>query len=272
MEYWRFGFGFFATASLLLIAFPVTAQGLSVQPRATIGYEYYEFDGEDDGTSNQLGDFDFDADYLIGGLGLTVQFGRFFADLYGQKNLSDAEYEEDNFTDVAGLDYDAEVERFNINLALGYAITPSISVIGGVKYASSEIEGDQVLNNVDIGDFFNVDVEYVGPYFGGAYALPIADLGYVVLNGSIAYLFGETIVDVQAAGLVIADNLTIDGEAVGANFGVAWSGNLSPLSPALSRLGYTVGVDYSAYEFTDDGVDEFSEETIRGKFDLKIRF
>ena len=270
MNYWRFVFGLFATASLLLIALPVTAQGLSIQPRATIGYEYYDFDGEDDGTSNQLGDFNFKSDYLIGGLGLTVQTGRFFADLYGQKNLSDAEFVDNDFVGVAGLDLDEEAERFNVNLALGYAITPSISVIGGVKYASNDIEGDFFQDNVANGGFFDVEVEYVGPYFGGAYALPIADAGFVVLSGSVTYLFGETKVDAENNGVV--ENVTIKGESIGSNLGVAWSGNLGPLASALSRLGYSIGVDYSAYEFSDDGVDEFSEKTVRGKFDLKVRF
>ncbi len=250
-------------------ASPADGSGLVIQPRVTVGYEYYEFDSEGDGG------IEVDSRYLIGGAGLTVQAGRFFADIYGQTNLTDADYDEDDFIDDVNVE--SEIERFNINLALGYAILPSVSVIGGVKYARSEIESDFVSDDAVVAanlgnSFLDIDVEYVGPYFGGAYALPVADLGSLVLSGSVAYLYGETTVDSELLGVVVADNQTIEGQSIGANIGLAWSGGLAPLSTALAGVGYSLGVDYSAYEFKDDDVDVFSEKTVRGKFDLKYRF
>lgn len=259
-----------------LAAQSVMAQDISFQPRATLGYEYYELDGENDGTSNQLGDFNFKSDYLVGGLGLTIQSGRFFADFYGQKNLSRADnLDRDAIQDE--VDFDQEADRYNVNLALGYAITPSISVIGGLKYSRTDIESDIVSDDeaLDIllaGSFFNVDVEYIGPYLGGAYAIPIGTAGHVILNGSVSYLFGETTVDAEVDDVVIADNETIDGESIGANLGVAWSGGFGQQASAPSRFGYTIGVDYSTYQFADGDVDEFKEETVRGKLDFKVRF
>jgi hypothetical protein len=102
--------------------------------------------------------------------------------------------------------------------------------------------------------------------------------GSIVLNGSVAYLFGNvaldsTIVDnVNAVVTEIeADN---DGEAVGANIGIAWAAGFGSLLPGLEPLSYTVGVDYSTYTFEEDGSsgDLFEEETLRGRVDLKYRF
>ncbi len=262
-------------AACSTIASPAVAQGVSIQPRATIGYEFYKFDGEDDGTNNQLGDINFESDYLVGGLGLTLQTGRFFIDLYGQKNLSEADNLDEDSFDALALDQVAE--RFNINFSIGYSITPRISVIGGIKYSRTDIEGDinfddDVLELLFPDDFLNIDVEYIGPYLGGAFAIPVANVGYIVLNGSASYLLGETTVDANVLGEVLADDLKIDGESLGYSLGVTWSGTFNPNSPTPTGLGYSIGVDYSAYQFSDDGVDEFSEATLRGKVDLRYRF
>lgn len=256
---------------LPLVSKPASSQGLSIQPRATIGYQYYEFDGEEDGVGNQIGDIDYQTDYLLGGVGLSVQYNRFFADLYGQTNLSNAEDNVDNIADTQGVDSSAEIDRYELNLALGYAIIPSVSVSGGVKYARTKIDsvlsGDAVI--VD-GSFLDIDMEYIGPYLGAAYAIPVADVGSAVLSGSIAYLFGEAEANLELNGG--AFSVDVEGESVGSNIGAAWSGTLAPISSALSAVGYTVGVDYSVYQFRDNSVDEYKEQTVRGRFDIRYRF
>lgn len=271
MKRFCFAVGIVALVSSLPIMGQVIAQGLSIQPRATIGYQYYDFDGEEDGVGNQIGDFDYKTDYLLGGLGLTAQYNRFFADLYGQTNLTEATDDVDNLAGVDGVDSAAEIDRYELNLALGYAIIPTVTVSGGVKYARTKIDTD--LSGVGVVDdvsTFDIDMEYVGPFFGAAYALPVADLGSAVLSGSIAYLFGEAKADLLLNGNEA--NANVKGESIGSNIGVAWVGGLGPLSSALSGVGYSLGVDYSVYQFRDDGVDEYKEQTVRGRFDLKYRF
>jgi len=271
MKRCRITVGITALTLFLSIDTSVFAQGLSIQPRATIGYQYYEFDGEENGVGNALGDFDYETDYLFGGLGLTGQYNRFFVDLYGQTNLSDANDNVDNLAGTQGVDSAADIERYELNLALGYAIIPSVTVSGGVKYARTTIDTDlSGVAVIDNDSTFDIDVEYVGPFFGAAYALPVRDLGSAVLSGSVAYLFGETEADLVLNGN--AFEADVKGESIGANIGLAWAGGLGPLSSALSGVGYSFGIDYSAYEFRDDGVDEFKEKTVRGRFDLKYRF
>ncbi len=277
MKRWCFIAGLTAVAALPSMPGSAVAQELSIQPRATLGYQYYKFDG-DDGDSGQLGNFDIETDYLLGGLGVTAQYGRFFVDLYGQTNLTEGEDFVQNADGTQDFDIDATIDRYEVNLALGYAIIPTVSVIGGLKYARTDIQSalvsDDAALSIILGDnsSFDVDVEYVGPFFGAAYALPVQDFGSLVVSGSLTYLFGETTVDSQVGGVVVVDNQNIKGESIGSNVGVAWSGGLGLLSSNLAKVGYSVGLDYSQYQFEDDGVDEFAEKTIRGKFDLKYRF
>jgi len=254
-----------------LFAGGAIAQELIFQPRVSLGYQSYSFDIAGDDS------LDVETDYLLGGLGLSVQRGRFFVDLYGQTNLTEAEDDEENFAGAAGIDRSSKVDRYELNATLGYAVTPNISVFGGVKYASNEIksdfDSDDALIDALLGDsFFDVDVEYLGPFFGASYALPIADVGALALSASGAYLSGDTTVDAEIAGQVIADDQDIDGTAIGFNFGAAWIGSLAPLSPSLAKLGYVVGLDYSEYDFEDGNTDEFSEETLRFKVDVKYNF
>lgn len=236
---------------------PAKRRGITIEPRATIGYQYYEFDVAENS------DVDVKTDYAIGGLGLSGQYGRFFADLYGQTNITDAE---DSESLNNGLQRDSDVNRYEINLTAGFAITPMIAAFGGLKYARSKVDSDFSNDAV-----FDVDVEYFGPFLGGAFSLPVADLGALSLSGSVAYLDGEIVVDAENAVQVI-NGLEIDGRAIGYNIGLNWVGGLGPFLPALSGVGYSVGVDYSAYRFEDNGNEEFSEKTVRGKFDLKYRF
>lgn len=255
-----------------LFAGGAIAQELIFQPRVSLGYQAYDFtlDGGD------VDDLEVETDYILGGLGLTVQRGRFFVDLYGQTNLTEAEDDVEDFGGIDDIDLSSEVDRYELNATLGYAITPNISAFGGLKYASNEIKSDFESDDAAIddlldGSFFDVDVEYFGPFAGASYALPIADVGALALSASVAYLNGETKFETQ-----IVDNAAeqdVDGNAIGFNFGAAWIGSLAPLSPSLAKLGYTVGLDYSEYDFEDDDdLNDFSEETLRFKVDVKYNF
>jgi hypothetical protein len=251
------------------------AQELSIQPRVSLGYQSYSFELSDQ--DNEL--FNSDVSYLFGGLGVSAQVGRFFVDLYGQTNLTEAEDDSDFLGVATRTD---KVDRYEVNLTAGYAITSQFSAFTGVKYANTKINED-IEDDATGGDLLDADnkleMDYYGPFLGASYAIPVQPLyGSIVLNGSVAYLFGNvaldsTIVDNVNAVVteIVADN---DGEAVGANIGIAWAAGFGSLLPGLEPLSYTVGVDYSTYTFEEDGSsgDLFEEETLRGRVDLKYRF
>lgn len=263
--------GIVASMILPLTTGYAVAEQLSFQPRVSLGYQSYTFD---------LPDTDLlkvETDYLLGGLGLSVQGGRFFVDLYGQTNLTKAEDTEANTGGINNVDLQSEVDRYELNLTLGYAATQQISLFVGLKYANNKVKSDFVSDDAALdatlgNSFFDVEVEYLGPFVGASLAIPVADAGAFALSGSTAYLFGETKVDSEVLGGATVD-LTIDGEALGFNLGAAWIGSLASLMPSLPGLGYTVGVDYSTYQFENDGgTEQFSEDTLRGKIDLKYSF
>lgn len=253
-----------ATVSPLMMGHAV-AQELSFQPRVSIGYQSYDFDIDDEA-------FDFEGGYLLGGLGLTVQRGRFFFDLYGQTSLTEPEDDVDDVL-IAGANTDrqSKADRNEINATLGYAITQGISLFGGLKYAKTEIDSDFVdVNNDQIS--VDIEIDYFGPFLGASYAIPIADIGALAVSGSVAYLDGKTNIAIESDVLGLDEDDDTDGTSIGANLGAAWIGSLAPLSPNFANLGYTAGLDYSYYNFEDDGDDQFEEETLRFKVDLKYSF
>ena len=266
MTYRRFTIGLVST-SLTLMASSAVAQNFSISPRATLGYQYYQFDVP--GSSN----LDVETDYAIGGLGLTGQINRFFVDLYGQTNITDATFDDQ----INNVDREADVDRYEINLTAGYAIIPAVTIFGGLKYAKTEIRNDfssddAVTNDIVANDLVDVDVDYFGPFAGAAYNLPLGSAGSLSISGSTAYLDGDLEFSAVINGLVVADDVKQKGEALGYNIGLTWVGALGPVSSALSALSYSVGVDYSAYTFDDDDEEQFAEDTVRGKIDLKYRF
>jgi len=266
----RHSFAASLVAVTMLPAFSTSlfAADFSIQPRASIGYQNYEF------VLENVNDLDVEADYVYGGLGVTGQIGKFFVDLYGQTNLTDAEFSED-FTEE--VDRDADIDRVELNLTTGYAFNSFVTVFGGLKYAKNEIDQEfnseiEVIDDLLSNDFVNFENEYFGPFAGLALSIPIANVGSVSISGALAYLDGESTLDAVILNEVVADDDSIDGSAIGFNVGGSWSGNLAPLSPALSRIGYSVGVDYSSYDFEDDGDDVYAERTLRVRTDVKYRF
>lgn len=257
MTQWRRVGGILAVAAFPVMASSVFAADFTVQPRVSTGYQSYEFDIDVD-------DAFVDVDYFFGGLGVTGQVGKFFIDLYGQTNLTDAE--DDVGTSNAAVDREVSVDRNELNLTAGYQVISKLTIFGGLKYAKNEIE-----NNFSNGNSVDIDNEYFGPFAGAAFTQLVGNIGAISLSGSSAYLDGETTIGAEIGGINLAD-AEFDGTSIGYNLGVTWTGTLGPLQPSLSGLGYAVGLDYSKYVFEDDGDDQFDEKTLRARFDLKYRF
>ncbi|MGI9492398.1 MAG: hypothetical protein ACR2QF_08375 [Geminicoccaceae bacterium] len=272
MKHLRLTGGLLAIAACPAFTSSVLAADFTIQPRVSIGYQNYEFDLD---VNNN---FDVDTEYTFGGLGITGQTGKFFIDLYGQTNLTDAEFDENNFVvvDTIAVEREASIDRNELNLTLGYAFTPMITAFGGLKYAKNEIDQEFNSNNaladaIFANDFVNFENEYIGPFVGAAFSIPVADIGSFSLNGSLAYLDGESTLDLVVQDLVV-DDASIDGTAIGYGVGATWSGRFAALSSSLSSLGFSMGVDYSSYDFEDDGDDVYAERTLRVRTDLKYQF
>ncbi|MGI9492397.1 MAG: hypothetical protein ACR2QF_08370 [Geminicoccaceae bacterium] len=250
MRHSGFNIGLVAIAVMPATMSSASALDLTIQPRVTIGAQYYEY--------NVAGASDVNAevDYVFGGLGVTGQIGSFFVDLYGQTNLTEGEDDNPNI----GGGRETTVDRSEINLTAGFAATRNITLFGGLKYARNEIDSE-FGNGVTI----DIETDYFGPFGGLALTFPFSDVGALSLNGSVAYLDGEETVD---NSLLVSDVVN-DGNALGYAVGLGWSGRFGP---ATSALGYGIGIDYSTYDFEESGDDEFKEETARLRGEVKYRF
>ena len=226
------------------------ALDLTIQPRVAIGSQYYEY--------NVAGSSDVNAevDYVFGGLGVTGQLGKFFVDLYGQTNLTEGEDDDPN----AGSGRETTVDRSELNLTAGFAFTRNVTAFGGLKYAKNQIDSE-----FNSGTTIDIETDYFGPFGGLALTFPFADVGAISINGSLAYLDGEETVDNSN----LVSEVVNDGKAFGYAVGLGWSGRFGP---ATSALGYGVGLDYSSYDFEEDGDDEFKEKTARFRGEVKYRF
>jgi hypothetical protein len=245
-----FNVGLVAIAMLPAVS-SAFALDLTIQPRVVIGSQYYEYKVA--GSS----DVNSEVDYVFGGLGITGQIGKFFVDLYGQTNLTEGEDDDPN----AGSGRETTVDRSEVNLTAGYAFTRNVTAFGGLKYANNQIDSE-----FNSGTTIDIETDYFGPFAGLALTFPIASVGALSINGSVAYLDGEETVENTSTLQQVFVN---DGKALGYAVGLGWSGRFGP---ATSALGYGIGLDYSTYDFEEDGDDEFKEKTARFRGEVKYRF
>ena len=60
------------------------------------------------------------------------------------------------------------------------------------------------------------------------------------------------------------------GNSTGLNLGLSWTGSFNWISPKLSKLSYTLGVDRSEYSFEERSrTNDFSETVTRIRLDLR---
>jgi len=218
MKHSRMMGGLLIATFVPVFASSALAAEFEVQPRASIGYQYWEYN-RDSATS----DINTEADYVFGGLGVTGQINQFFLDLYGQTNLTKGDGDDPN----VGSGRETDVSRRELNLTGGYAFNGYITAFGGLKYAEIEIE-----NEFNSGATIDVDTSYFGPFAGVSLSYPISDIGAVSLSGSLAYLDGEEQIDNSG----IAEPSDNDGSSIGYNLGLTWSGNFSPLTASLPMV------------------------------------
>jgi len=107
MKHSRMMGGLLIATFVPVFASSALAAEFEVQPRASIGYQYWEYN-RDSATS----DINTEADYVFGGLGVTGQINQFFLDLYGQTNLTKGDGDDPN----VGSGRETDVSRRELNL------------------------------------------------------------------------------------------------------------------------------------------------------------
>lgn len=300
----------------------------NVQPRLETGLLYYDY--QQDGltatlasTAQQFGgnfvqeSFRFkDTMFFVGG-GLTAFVDRFFIDLSALTTLTDGEDGDSvafsQFAEGAGgpgnfasaflstdADFNADFDRDEYAISLGYGVTEQLAVFAGYKWAKTDFktEGEGsfgILATPDVvgvppldrdnfdGDFraeVDFELEYDGPFVGINYGL---DVNTGFLNGTLAFNFaaafldGDTDVKSDNQSFVVNTvdgvpipptdidlaqpvSVEIDGDTVGLTFGVGWRG-FTPIN------GLTYALNVSGYKYEFDAGDSDIPGGEAGNFD-----
>jgi len=255
---------------------------LSFQPRVEGGVSSYEFKAHPaialiPSTATTFGylrgnsQFKYKADMPFLGAGLTLFANRWFVDLSGRKTFqgSDDDHFEAGTFDESGLadpnvpvfvsdsrTTNADIEREEYAISLGYGITDQIALFGGYKWARTDLKthdsgsttslyGDGTLDGpIPFTERENIKFKYDGPFVGLTYGLPVTQGlfdGALSLKFALAFLDGKLDSFNPDTG---TSNALFSGDTLGATFGVAWRGKTS-----MNGLTYSLGVDGFQYSF-----------------------
>lgn len=139
-------------------------------------------------------------------------------------------------------DRGSELDRFDINLTLGYSVWKGLSIFSGYKYTEFELDSQE--SNFVLGD---KDQNYVeeGFFIGSSYAWQFGTKGSLSLSIAYAYLdaeFSESNVNTEPPpfGFTFGE-FNYDGSSNGLSYGARWSGRL------VDQWLYTVGLKYQSY-------------------------
>ena len=245
------------------------------RPRIEAGMEYYRIERDnlfkkDGDTVTSASEVELDDWMPIISGGITIFADRFFVDASGLMAVDG----EDNFDrnvstsnpqgqGLALAKGDADIDRWEYSVSLGYMLTENLSVFGGYKKAEADIDYDsKVTISSPIGDIsgrykFDSTFEQDGPFLGLAYGWNVDTSffkGVLSANVAVASLDGETKISNVKSSLPASAELPDDetkGDTIGAKLGFAWIG-----STAVEGLTYSLGMDGYKYEFDADDNDE----------------
>lgn len=291
------------------------------QPRFNTGAQYYEY--SEDSFSSESVNPDFPSSFssfefsdvmpFVSG-GLTLFADRFFVDLSVQYSF-DGEDEDrlsnTNFVEASGFlatdtvfnfdsELDAEFDRLEYAVSVGFAVTEKFAVYAGYKKAKTEFDiklRDGQINAFSAADMSpipflsgtftgnqDLDFDYDGPFIGGAYTLDVGTVG--ALTGNLAVAFMDATVDVKFRDVQVtnqmgtfevplndfiqeggAGTLDLDGDTIAVSLGLTWKG----FTP-VDGLTYAVGVSGYRYKFTSNDTPDFTETVARLDFGLAYTF
>lgn len=255
-----------------LLATPLAAAELTVEPRLTAGISFYNLDLDDELVvdNDVVDDVEYsDLLYVFGG-GLTFVVNRFFVDVYGQYSFDgDENLDLDVVAGGAainGLAQDVDFERVETALTVGYRVTDQFATFIGFRYADVDFDGSGLINNVNAD--FSTEFSQKGPFIGASYVVPKPIFrGSVVVNAAVAYLDGDLEAELSSDALADEVNFDVDGDAVGVNAGINW------VAPLTNRLKLAIGADVSQYSFKDDDNEtDFDELITRLRTEIRYSF
>lgn len=278
-----------------------------VRPRVGTGFMQYKYDLaaqvfllRDDSSIEGVAQegLKLEESLLFAELGVSAFLGNFFVDLSFQKSdqgEDDISFDSVNAgvadTTVAFIALDqqgkVEVDRQELSLSFGYAITDFLGVFAGYKKNETSLDqrlagqvflarAGEVVEAETVTDVSS-DFDQDGFFLGATYIWPYESDGW--LNGALSVDVGVAFLDgdfstsgdrvVSLVGFEGTETVDLgskaSGSAVGLNLGIAWSG------PVTGRLSYTVGVDGYQYDYDGEGNSADFEDTLL-RFSLGVSY
>lgn len=284
---------------------------LGIRPRLEGGLMYYEYEQDatlnitDFGSANlSISDskleFKDTLPVVLGGV--TLFTNRFFIELNVQKAFtgsdSDSQSSSLSFIDLAGITtsdlrdtrLEADFDRTEYAISVGYAINERIAVFAGYKQAKTEFDNvkgsgnfrSRIVSSGQVPRFEegsiesdgNFDFEYDGPFVGVTYGLDVEkDYFKGVLSFNFAAAFLNSEVEREEKGKLIykndgfevpfEDDSQSSGKTLGMTFGLKWQGLIvQDLIKQNDNIGYSIYVNAYQYNFdADDSNDPGIKET-----------
>ncbi|MCI5157218.1 MAG: hypothetical protein D3906_02065 [Candidatus Electrothrix sp. AUS1_2] len=241
----------------LLVSQNSFASDVSFIPRAGIGYSNYsltwlaEGSGLLDGYGGPPGErtiADLQGDLLLGAVGATIAYDRFYLDVSFQQSTEASDEYNYQAYDYYGnasdqlVDWDFDVADYAVTV--GYNIWGSLSAFGGWKGHEISMTGKEPTVT------WNYDFTSSGWFLGLSYGWTFFESNMFSIKAGYAWLDGE-----MDGGKQFEDNTsylidTDGGTSSGANIGLTWKGFLT------DSLNYDISADWYSYSFEDFEVSD----------------
>ncbi len=224
------------------------------------------------------------------GIGGTIIFDRLYFDLAYQKAFDGKDNTNPNPSNpIFNVDLDFAVEnRFDLDstvLTGAYSFDNGLTLLLGYRYARTNLDfisttqARDPLTGIDLFESQGKTAysnEFKGPFVGASYVLPVTERGRLSFSLALGRFSGTSKESVSVDGQSLSSRSYDLGETTGLNYGVRWTGILSP------KWLYSVGVDAYRYEFNGDEptpgqyqgtvFGESVEQEISLRFNLSYRF
>jgi hypothetical protein len=307
--------------SLLFFQHPVFAVDCDFQPRIETGVMSYSFEQSANsesvpsGINNTSGynqtreEIEFNTTMGFVSAGAALFVNRLFVDLSGQYTLEGSDhmtvaesefYENESNSNLSTYtstvaDYDAQLDRSDHAVSVGYAINKQFCIFAGYKWAMIDLDTtiggsfsmlaiDNMVLNGQITGSEDVEFKYEGPFIGVAHGWQIdaASIcqGLMSVNAGLAHLNsklsrrrslnlrvesmnGQDVEPVDMPPVILTEE--IKGVTLGLTLGLNWRG-----TTPFKTLSYSLGISGHRYQFhSDDSISpDISETVVRFKFGL----
>ena len=217
--------------------------------------------------SFQVGDKNFDPNYVTFDLGLTLAYRGFYLSANYDVSLKDFVTLNNTPSGAGGLDNSiATFSREDVTATFGYNVWRAMNVFVGYRQGQSSVF---LFSDLTPPETRNTEAVFQtkGPFLGASYGFAMGNSGILQLSAAYASMSGESTIFSRLSNGTSESEIS-KGPARGYSLGVGWSGTLE------GTLVYTVAYKFSNYKFTQEPrpvKDDFSSDEVHKIFTLGVQ-